>query len=113
MTTSENKPADAEVLMACDRMLELVKSMPREHDYHKVQMAFGALIGCGNDPSLSCAAFARAASMLVSTAGQTVDVHVRSGAQTLVFEGSTGIIRRFEVDDGDLVEVGDTPTAMQ
>ena len=113
MTDERNELTDPEVLAACNRMLELVRSMPRDRDHHKVQMAFGALIGCVEKPDLACVAFARAATMLVGAAGQTVDVHVRGKEQTFVFEGSTGIIRRFEVDDGELVEIGDTPTTTQ
>ena len=113
MTTERNELTDPEVLAACNRMLELVRSMPRDRDHHKVQMAMGALIGCTEKPDLACSAFARAATMLVGAAGQTVDVHVRGKEQTFVFEGRTGIIRRFEVDDGELVEVGGDPATMQ
>ena len=113
MTEERNEPSDAAVRDACDKMLELVKSMPRETDYDRVVMATGSLIGCAHNPGLSCAAFARAASWLLASAGQQVDVHVRGKGETIVYEGNTGIIRRFEVDDGEPVEVGgDTPTAM-
>lgn len=111
MTDERNQLTDPEVLAACNRMLELVRSMPRDRDHHKVQMAMGALIGCVEKPDLACSAFARAASMLVSAAGQVVDVHVRGATETFVFEGNSGMIRRFEVDDGETIEVGgDVPT---
>lgn len=116
MSDERNELPDKAVKEACDRMLALVQSMPRDHDYDRLVMATGALIGCASNPSASCAAFARSMSWLLAGTGQTVEVQVRDDAngKIVVFEGATGQLRHFEIgEDGEPYEVGATSETLQ
>lgn len=117
MTKRDEMPSDdiqsltgEEVVALRDRVLQLLRDMPAADDYGKVQALMTLVIAATNEPDVACAAFARSAALLNEKFGKRVHVHVLSEGRTVVFEGETAVVRTFEMDEeGDMVEVGETP----
>ena len=110
-----DQPTDEALLELAGRVRELLRDMPREDDYGKAQALMTLLLAAIEDPNLSCPAFARSEAILMAKSGQRVHVHVLSERQTVVFEGETGTVRRFQLDpDGQMVELDHgTTTTLQ
>ena len=89
-----------------NRVRAILDDMPKADSYGKLQALMGIVMAVSGSGPAACAAFARAASVVLAHADERVHVHVLSEGKTVVFEGDTATVRTLGLDDdGEMVEV--------